>query len=414
MSRNAFMFRTAAILIILVIGLGAQGQPSSDSQPYCRIIAGGPDSFMEVRHVVLAGSNYEIGKQLAEVAKSQGMRVAPSKDRTVARLRHEYLKDNYPAHFERMRGMAESFGLSIDDDRYDFSGLWQPMLFGYGCSVVFYPGSATSDGHGILCRNYDFTTGTISGFPPDSAHLPMMARPFVLEMHPEEGYASIAICAFDLLGGVLDGMNSEGLTVAVLAEDESTGNHGLERGNEVGVHELLCLRFLLDNCANVQQAKEAMLRLKHYYGFIPCHYIIADRLGKSFVFEFSPQRNQSRIVDGQGPQIVTNHLISNYADISELPEGWSYDRFRIMHEAISNKVRFSIEDMRAINALVRPTSPAPQDFSYAPNRTLWHALYDTRQLSLEVSFYLGESPPAEGEVKPIFRYSDPITFQLAP
>jgi hypothetical protein len=30
------------------------------------VIAGGPDKFAEVRHVVLKGSNYEIGKKIGE------------------------------------------------------------------------------------------------------------------------------------------------------------------------------------------------------------------------------------------------------------------------------------------------------------------------------------------------------------
>ena len=39
-------------------------------------------------------------------------------------------------------------------------------------------------------------------------------------MHPDRGYASLAVYSYDLLSGVLDGINSEGLTVALLADDE--------------------------------------------------------------------------------------------------------------------------------------------------------------------------------------------------
>jgi hypothetical protein len=31
-----------------------------------------------------------------------------------------------------------------------------------GCSVVFYPGEGTKDGHGILSRNFDFPTATFT------------------------------------------------------------------------------------------------------------------------------------------------------------------------------------------------------------------------------------------------------------
>jgi len=91
---------------------------------------------------------------------------------------------------------------------------------------------------------------------------------------------------------------SEGLAVAILAEEESVNKVGREPGDEVGLHELMGMRYLLDNCKNVEEAKETLLSLKHYYSFIPCHYIIGDRSGKYFIFEFSPSRNRSYIIDG--------------------------------------------------------------------------------------------------------------------
>ncbi len=36
-----------------------------------RIVAGGPDDFMTVRHLRFRGSQCEIGKKLAEIAKSR-------------------------------------------------------------------------------------------------------------------------------------------------------------------------------------------------------------------------------------------------------------------------------------------------------------------------------------------------------
>ena len=32
------------------------------------------------------------------------------------------------------------------------------------------------------------------------------ARPYLLELHPDRGYASIAMVSYDMLSGVLDGM----------------------------------------------------------------------------------------------------------------------------------------------------------------------------------------------------------------
>ena len=95
---------------------------------------------------------------------------------------------------------------------------------------------------------------------------------------------------------MLDGINSEGLVVAILAEEESGAKVGREPGNEVGMHELMGMRYLLDNCKNVEEAKKALLSLKHYYSFIPCHYIIGDKTGPSGIFRRNDRKEIFKIL----------------------------------------------------------------------------------------------------------------------
>ena len=45
------------------------------------------------------------------------------------------------------------------------------------------------------------------------------SRPHQLEMYPDEGYPSLSMPSFDLLG-CFDGINSEGVTVVVLGDEE--------------------------------------------------------------------------------------------------------------------------------------------------------------------------------------------------
>src|SRR4029453_5063373 len=120
------------------------------------------------------------------------------------------------------------------------------------------------NGKGVGSRDYDFTTGALSfGFlPPGMLH--PTARPYLLELHPDRGYASIAMVAYDLLSGVLDGMNSEGLTVT-LAMDNTLFSGGKIEPTQVaavGLGELQTLRLLLDTCATVAEAKQALLSAK--------------------------------------------------------------------------------------------------------------------------------------------------------
>ncbi|MDH4156181.1 MAG: C45 family peptidase [candidate division Zixibacteria bacterium] len=408
------IYRITLRLVVLValsaLALRAQDSKESSSYPRTAVVAGSTTDFAMVRHVTFRGSNYEIGRQMATFARANGIGVTPATDPLINRLRREYIKTVYPAYFDRMRGLAAGFGYDVEDDRWDFSLLWQPMTTGMGCSIVYCPISSSANEHGLMCRNYDFTTGTINGRYPDSGFLPANSRPVMFEIHPDSGYASLAMCDFELLGGVLDGINSEGLAVAIAADDETTFKYGRQTGNEVGLHELLCMRYLLDNCANVSQAKEAMLTLKHYYCFIPCHYLIADKQGNSLVFEFSSQRNQSHISEGKGPQVLTNHPVFAYASIEELPEGWSYDRYRILQKAVSNGAKYSAGDLITMLSSVQAMDPPPENSQYAPHRTLWNALYDLEEQTLQITFYLGESPGSDKEAA--LRYSERITVRL--
>ncbi len=379
------------------------------------VIAGGPEKFAEVRYVILKGSNFEIGKKIGELAKKDGTIITPSANHIMNRAKREYMAKNYPILYERMKGVAAAYGLNFFDDSCDFSGLSQKQMAPPGCSVAFYPASSTENGHSILSRNYDFITGDITGRKPRQGQLAMMARPILFEIHPDKGYSSLSLCAFEYLGGVLDGINSEGLVVSILAEEESGNKVGREPGDEAGMHELMGMRYLLDNCKNVEEAKEALLSLKHYYSFIPCHYIVGDRSGKSFIFEFSPTRNRSYVIDGDGPQCVTNHLVFHHQKIEEFQEtglNWSMRRYKMLEESIRAKKKFTIEEITAINESVAIPPNAPGNPQAAPGRTLWYAQYDLENLTLTVKFYLGEIPDPVNEKRVILEYSPLMTYEL--
>jgi predicted choloylglycine hydrolase len=402
----------ASALLLIPIALPATAHDLEYKETF---IAGGPNKFVEVRHVFLKGSNFEIGKKIGEIAKKDGTPITPSNDHIMNRAKREYMAKNYPILHERMKGVAAAYGLNIADDSYNFSGLFQPQMAAPGCSVTFYPASATENGHNVLSRNYDFTTGDITGRRPQKGRLAMMARPILFEIHPDQGYSSLSLCAFEYLGGVLDGINSEGLVVSILAEEESGPKVGQEPGNEVGIHELMGMRYLLDNCKNVEEAKEALLSLKHYYSFMPCHYIIGDRSGKSFIFEFSPTRNRNYVIDGDGPQCVTNHLVFLHQKVEEFPEtglNWSMRRYKMLYESIRAKGKFTLEEIAAINARVAVPPNAPSNPEIAPGRTLWYAQYDLENLTLTVKFYLGEKPNPENEKMVILEYSPQKVYEL--
>ena len=128
------------------------------------------------------------------------------------------------------------------------------------------------------------------------------------------------------------------LVAALLADDDPTtggaGAAGLEPtlGPAVGLSEVELCRDVLETCADVDEALEALRVARHCYFLHPQHFLIADRSGRSFVYEFSPARNGEHVLWGEGVQVVTNHLLYRYPTVADLPsgdgKGFTYARFR--------------------------------------------------------------------------------------
>ena len=394
-----------------------------------RTVVDGTHHHMHVRHLTLRGTNYEIGRALGEIAMNRHRR-SPDHVRgepRYVRTRRRYIQQTYPLYWERMRGVAAAFGLKEDDDSYD----WNTLMYGVdapqthapspippiGCSVVYYPPATTTNGSAYLSRNFDFSLGSIVdvfGMPaPDAAALePMVRHPYVLELHPTDGgYASIAIQAFDLVGGTLDGMNDAGLVVAIMADADAMAQiHEVHVGatQAIGLHELQVMRYVLDTCATAEEAMTAMLLVKQYYQLVPCHYLIGDRHGNSFVYENSTGRNLQYIIEGMGqPQVVTNFQLHQHPSRDQLSSSdfslateafWRYATLtELLHQ---HNGGFDEDRMKAANACVSVQQMFKRLGADAANRsipasvrsrTLWHSLYNVEQGTVAVDFYLGET-----------------------
>ena len=381
-----------------------------------RVIAGSPSDSMEVRHLVLRGTNEEIGRALADIARERyGARAELSRDPLRTRAQRHFIEATYPILADRMRGVAEAFGHRPGDDRWDDSGLYFVNLRG-GCSIVHLPRQATADGQSVVSRDYDYSTGSITfGFlQPGMLH--PTARPYLLELHPDHGYASIAMVAYDLLSGVLDGMNSEGLTVTIANEDELFTKYKIEPTGAptAGLGELQTMRLLLDTCANVEEAKEALLRTKQYYGYVPLHYLIADRFGNAFVWEYSESHNKEYIIDETPgrPLIMTNfslhkHMDGNNPPTSDLARATCRRYAFLADKLAASPSGITEAAMRDIHQNVDAAAPAEANPKRPPIRTFWHAFYYPEQRRVKFSYYLHDDGAR------IVR-SDYLEFRLAP
>lgn len=379
-----------ALVLLLAVSAGAALQQQE------RVIAGSSGDSMEVRHLVLRGTNEEIGRALAEIARQRyGVRADPARDPLRTRAQRRYIESAYPILADRMRGVAAAFGHRLEEDAWDHSQLGFTELQA-GCSIVHLPRQSTADGESVVSRDYDYSTGNITfGFlPPGMLH--PTARPYLLELHPDRGYASIAMVAYDLLSGALDGMNSEGLTVTIAMDDEMFTKHKIEPtyGPAPGLGALQTVRLLLDTCATVEEAKEALLRTKQYYEYIPLHYLVADRFGKSFVWEYSEMHNKEYIIESPGkPLVMTNYTLHKYMDGSNPPTAdlarATCKRYAYLADKLAASPSGITEAaMRTIHEKVDAAAPARPDAKRPPVRTFWHAFYYPEQRRVKFSYYL--------------------------
>jgi Acyl-coenzyme A:6-aminopenicillanic acid acyl-transferase len=370
---------------------------SSTSSTTSVVAGGGEGDFLTVRHLRLVGSNRCIGHAMATAAKTTyGTGAGPhaSVDPTVQRARRHWFAGHHPALTERMVGIADAFDVAPEDDSWDLSRLG-PIETPAGCSAVFQPGTRTQSGHPLLGRNFDFPTGTYSdivGRAPTSGEGPLAADPWVLELHPDNGYATIVVGIMDMSGG-MDGINEAGLAVTLLADNESPAAEP-SVVPQVGLSEQQIVRYLLESCRDVGEAKQALLLAKQYYIFVPCHFLVADASGHSFVWEYSPGHNREHIVESrQGePVVCTNHLLHRWPNAAQLPNdpvsagtaAFTYDRWRALDARAMTNTLLDGAQLRDHLDAVRFAFPTPGV------RTLWQAVYDLHDASIELSFFTGD------------------------
>jgi hypothetical protein len=376
------------------------------------VAGGGREDFLTVRHLRAAGNNRRIGQVLAAASRAAHGTDAgphPAVDRTVQRARRRWFATHHPVLSERIVGIADVFGVDPDDDGWDLARLGR-IDPAPGCSAVFHPGTRTANGHGLLGRNFDFPTGTysdITGAPATPGEQPLAAEPWVVELRPDHGYATLVVGIMDMMGA-MDGINEAGLAVTLLADNESP-NPEPSIVPQVGLSEQQIVRYLLETCADVEEAKQALLIAKQYYIFAPCHFLVADRSGRSFIWEYSRGHNREHIVEPQasGPLVCTNHLLHRWPDPAQLPNdahsagtaAFTYDRWRTLDAHAAENTVVDAPQVRHHLNTVRFTFPTPAV------RTLWQAIYDLDDRAIELAFFTGDHNRAS-------RYTEPVRFQL--
>ncbi|MGN9782975.1 C45 family autoproteolytic acyltransferase/hydrolase [Nonomuraea sp. ZG12] len=370
-------------------------------------IAGSRDDFQLVHHLTLRGSQVEIGRQLAERARSLGWAPQPI-DPTVGRARRTWFERHWPQHHARLDGAAQVLGLDPDQDELALDGLGY-VPAGSGCSALWCPPARATDGHGRTGRNYDFFTMTateiMGGAEPAPGELPMASRPHVISTVPDEGLASTVITMSDL-DGCMDGVNEAGLAVMLLIADVTDAAPPEQFAPQVGLSSVQAPRFLVDTCETVEQAKQALLGAKHYDHGMGLHYLVADAHGGAFVWERGKDGSEHIIENPGEPLAVTNHLLHRNPDPANLPEDTpatfgTFGRLCALHECAKAATMSPAELRESLLRVATGADPAE------PWRTTWSTVFDTHERTLATRFYLGDSAGVP-------RYTEELTFSARP
>lgn len=366
------------------------------------IVYRSPDERLTVRHVRIRGSNEAIGESLGHIAQSR-YRV-PAEDlllpEEMAESRREWAVHHYPELVARGVGIARGLGLNPSDPTVDALGVGfnvqlptPPQMA--GCSVVTAP---TVDAGIVVQRNFDF--GFLS--MPDAVFGPgvypeapaMLSEPYVMEIHPTDGgMSALFMCAFDLCNGVIDGMNEAGLVVSMMQLIDRTASTFGAPDIQPGLNELEVLRFLLDRCRTVEDAKRLFEEQKWYLSWMPCHYIIADADGVVMMAEPGDDNTMHTVVKRDGSMRSTNHSL-----LRQIPESWENDpEIRGSRERLqrmdANVVEgpdhpFTADRLAHVADEVAVSTQWPESGDVLGG-TLWSASYRPRSRALAIRFWSG-------------------------
>ncbi len=314
--------------------------------------------------------------------------------RVGVRLKFRHVADYLPA--ERQEEIAGLAAGSIDRHS-DFLPTYHRLVFYHalhditqglehspllGCSAFAAAGSATSNGHLIIGRNFDFEGPEI--FDREKS---------VLFFKPK-GRIPFASVAWTGMSGVVTGVNAEGIYVSInAARTEDKGKDGMPV--EILVRQILEEAHTLD---------EAIALVKKTPVMVPDFYLLGDgKSGESAVVERSPTRAEVR--RSKDVTLLTNHALQPaFAGDAENDRLKRYmtsgARFRRLEE-LTKKWHGQIDPKKALEIL-RDKHGAGGETLGLGNRNTLDAIIATHSVIVDATnlvLWVGEGPHCLGKYR---------------
>ncbi len=389
------------------------------------------NEYLEVREIAVKGSDYKIGKDLAEIGiETYDVRLDQYSDPVYGKARQGYMQRNFPALAERALGVADAFQLALHETSYDTTVL--PFDLGdIACSAIYFPPTITENKHPCVCHNLDWYEASvpeleaawvgIKGKPARKS----LSRISAVEFYPEKGCNAVQLGSHDLLNPPMDGINEKGLFVTILTDLQGLKTPMPFGGAiDTGISFAQLTSMLLNKCSTVEKAKFEILQQRIYFPFRAQHFLIGDTGGNVTLFEIDGKSGLYYFTDGKPDQpfIVTNHTVHMYPDPSKFPkydpqeEYNTFNRWNRLDGYVQkHEGAFTKEDMFEAMSLVyshyKDSKASGGSFPFT-ERTMYSYVADIAEKNISIKFYSRDGPPEDGSQDPTLIFHDAVTLAM--
>ena len=343
-------------------------------------------------HIVLDGSRYEAGKQLAEII-SQDPKAKKSSSSAKLDLRklgfadwndlQSSCEECCPGLIEEIQGFAD--GLKTSPDRVPFWNWTYSPSLGGNCSQLAVLSAVTEDRHIYAGRSYEWN------------HKEEDLKLFTTRVKGKASHIGFSC----LLFGRHDGLNEHGLLVSMTGG----GIFGVPFKNR-GPMFWLVIRSLLDWCTSVSNALERLesIPMAGYFSLM-----LADKQDNAAIVEFADGEMSVQRINSDDPEPYA-FSVNHYRQ----PKTSKFNKLNcgiITHSQIRESLitkwyktqapKISKKDIQTLFAKKHPNGLCNHFYNDGFG-TLWSMIFDVTKSSVDVCF----SAPTHNEYHP-FGLADP-------
>jgi predicted choloylglycine hydrolase len=327
---------------------------------------------VKYHHIVLDGSGYEAGKQLAELVKQNpNIKLPPISSLDLRKLGfadfdslQASCEECCPGLTEEAQGFADGMGMS--PDRVPFwNGTYAPSL----CSQLAVLSSATKDRHIYAARSHEWT------------HREEDLKLFTTRVKGKASHIGFSCTLF----GRYEGLNEHGLLVSTTG----AGIFGVQF-KQRGPMYWLIVRSLLDSCTSVDGALKRLESIPAggYFSLM-----LVDKQDRAAMIEFADGCTSVKRVTKDDPEAYVfsvNHF--------RQPETQKFNKLNcgiITHSRIresimtrwyeANAQRIDKQDIQGLFATEHPAGLC-NHFYNEYFGTLWSMIFDVTRNSVDVCF----------------------------